>query len=97
MSGPHQDIVDVLGQMRDELRSIRRVIGHSGDEPFVPHAERLSYSYQEAADRVGCSISTIRRVVNEGRVASFPLEGTSKIVIPKSSLEDWIERSKKAT
>ncbi|NDK31198.1 helix-turn-helix domain-containing protein [Nesterenkonia haasae] len=62
----------------------------------VPHEERLAYAYQQAADRSGCSISTIRRAVAEGHLVSFPLKGTTKLVIPRESLEDWVRESAKA-
>ena len=57
----------------------------------VPHAERLAYSYQQAADRTGYSTSHIRRMVREGHLRSVSPAGSSKPVIPREDLEKWIQ------
>ncbi|GAA1110709.1 excisionase family DNA-binding protein [Nesterenkonia jeotgali] len=56
----------------------------------VPHVERLAYSYQQAADRTGYSVSHIRRMVREGHLRSVSPAGSSKPVITRESLELWI-------
>lgn len=50
---------------------------------------KLAYTYEEAAEAVGVSVRTIRRLVHDGDLAAkYP---TSKPVIPASELEAWFE------
>lgn len=55
---------------------------------------RLTYTPAEAAEALGCSAETVRRMVDEGRLPSLPRRGAkSLILIPVRALEEYVERA----
>jgi len=51
--------------------------------------KKLAYTYEEAAEAIGVSITSIRRIVDRGDlVARYP---TKKPVILATELEDYLE------
>lgn len=53
---------------------------------------KLSYSYEEAAEATGFSISVIKQAAQDGfLVRRYGGRGHSKPVIPASSLQSWLD------
>lgn len=52
--------------------------------------ERLAYSREEAARKVGVSLDTIRRAINKGDLKAKRIG--RRISITDDALRDWLER-----
>jgi excisionase family DNA binding protein len=55
---------------------------------------RLAYGVSEAAELVGLSENTIRRLVDAGILASVP--DTGRVLIAHAELERWVTSTMKA-
>jgi excisionase family DNA binding protein len=60
--------------------------------PTVPRqpVDRLAYRPSEAARALGVSVTTVQRMIREGRLVTVDT-GTRRIVIPRWSLEELLQ------
>ena len=57
--------------------------------------EPLAYCFTEAADKLHCSVSAVRRLVKTGKLRGFSLSGNSSIVtrVTARSVREFIDRA----
>lgn len=59
-------------------------------EPTISIDEHLAFSYKQAAEVTGYSVSHITRMVREGHLKPTTPPGSSKPVILREDLNDWL-------
>ena len=60
----------------------------------LPIAERRAFSYRDAADYAGCSVTTIRRAVDGGHLIRSVPPGQSKPVVFREELDSWLDEGR---
>ena len=82
------DQVEILREVRKELAEVRRLLERGSAGAALVARWPLVLSFEEAAERLGVSVRTMRRMVKCGDVLTVEIHGTRKV--PVSELERLI-------
>ncbi len=87
---------EVLARIGDDVRYVAELLERlltAATAATAPPADRLAYSFPEAAALLGLSLEGVRELVARGELVALSV-GTRRAAIPRWSLVEWTERGR---